>query len=373
MIKINKSEPISCSKSDFPKIFFKLMYESETSYYSNPSVSLLNYLLSLYKQGMDYYSKVNEKYVKFLTMRMNSIISLDAEIETRLKLLYLKNNIKNKLNILEKTKEKELLEKKLKEESKQKLKKFDKDINSNIIMIKIYLRSQRNNFIKKARDKLFKKYITNNSNINIENENPNITQNLKLAITPIKKINYNKINNDSFKHQIMIRTKGDSNMKQYFFPTQIFFDEDKNFLFKNNINVLKKEKKFNFEKMTKQFICRYSLSFNDIIQEYIKKIIELLDINYREKIKKYKNHCDAVSFYEMIINEECYKSDLIKNEIGLHEENINYLNELNDLKIETNDKLVEIIDRFKINSPIDNKVTNEIVNDYIYGILELFI
>ena len=74
----------------------------------------------------------------------------------------------------------------------------------------------------------------------------------------------------------------------------------------------------------------------------------------------------------MIIKDEYYRKELIKNEIELHKENIKYLNDLDDLQIEKNDRLVEIMDRFKINNPIDNKSINEIVNDYIYGILEIF-
>ena len=365
MIKIEKRQPIICSKSEFPKIFFKLMYDSETSYYSDPSSSSFKYLLYLYKNGMDYYSKINEKYVKFLTMRMNSLITLHFEIENNLKLIYLKNNIKNKLNQLEQPKEKALLEQKLKEISKEKIKNFEKNINSNIIMIKIYLRNQRNNFIKRTRNKLFKKFIKKNTNMNectiIDNTNQNIN------ITPIK-----DINNSIVKHQIMIRTKGDSNMKQYFFPTQIFFDEDINYLFKNNFTLLKKEEKLNIEEMTKNFIERYSLSYSNIIQEFIKKIIDIFNDNYREKIEKYKKHYEIISFYDMLIKDEYYKKDMIKNEIELHEENIKYLNELDDLQVEKNDKIIEIMDRFKINNPIDNKVTNEIVNDYVYGILEIF-
>ena len=73
------------------------------------------------------------------------------------------------------------------------------------------------------------------------------------------------------------------------------------------------------------------------------------------------------------MSDEAYKSDLIRNEIGLHEENINYYNELEDLQIERNDKLIRIMNRFKIDNPVDHKTTNEIINDYVYGILELFI
>ena len=364
---INNREPtkIHISKKNFPKIFFKLMYDTETSYYSNPSTSSFYFLIKIYKTGMDYYSKINEEYVKYLTARMNSLITLHYELENNFKVIYLKNNIKNKLNKLEQPKEKALFEKKLFEESKEKIKKFTLDTNSNIIMIKLSLRNQRNNFIKRARDKLFKKFIKDNTLISediiIDNKNQN------MHITPIK-----DINNDLLRHQIMVRTKGNSEMKQYFFPTQIFFDEDKNFLFKNNFNMLKKEEKYNIGDLTKNFIEHYSLSYNYIIQEFIKKLIELFSEYYRKKINKYKNYSESVSFYEMIIKDECYKKDLIKNEIGLHEENIKYMNDLDDLQIEKNDKLVEIMDRFKINNPLDNKITNEIVNDYIYGIFEFF-
>ena len=367
MTKIQENQEIPIFIPNFGKKFFKLMYDSETSYYSNPSNSSFKYLMYLYKEGIDYFlDKNKDQYVKLLTVRMDSLITLHFEIENNLKLIYLKHNIRKKLNKLEEPKEKALLEKKLKEESKEKIKKFKIDTNSNIIMIKIYLRNQRNNFIKKARNKLFKKFIKNNSFIRedtfIENKS-----NLNINITPVK-----DINTDFLHHEMMIRTKGVSNMKQYFFPTQIFFDEDINFLFKNNINIIKKDEKYNIEEITKNFVERYSLSYNKIIYEFIKKIIEIFDENYREKIQKYKKHCEIISFYEMIIKDEYYRKEIIKNEIELHEENIKYLNDLDNLQIEKNDKLVEIMDRFKINNPIDNKSTNEIVNDYIYEIFEIF-
>ena len=365
MTNNQETSKICSAKENFPKIFFKSMYDREASYYSDPSTSSFNYLMSLYKKGLDYYAKVDEQYVKYLTARMNSLITLHFELEKDLKVLYLKSNIKKKLNKLEQAKEKELFEKKLFEESKEKIKKFTKDTNSNIIMIKLYLRNQRNNFIKRARNKLFKKLIKENTLIK---EDLVIEKNLNMNITPIK-----DINNNLLRHQIMIRTKdNNSDMKQYFFPTQIFFDEDKNFLFKNNINVIKKEEKYNIEDITNRFIERYSLSYNNIVQEFIRKINELFSQYYRKKINKYKEHSESVTFYEMIIKDECYKKDIIKNEIGLHEENIKYLNDLDDLQIEKNDKLVEIVDRYKINNPIDNKTTNEIVNDYIYEIFEFF-
>ena len=127
------------------------------------------------------------------------------------------------------------------------------------------------------------------------------------------------INNDVLHHEIMIRTKDVNSMKQYFFPTQIFFNEDTNFLFKNNINIIKVEK-FCVEEITKNFIGGYSLSYNTIIYEFIKKMVELFEEDYRKKIQKYKKHCEIKTFYEMIIKNEYYRKELIKNEIELHEE-----------------------------------------------------
>ena len=282
MIKSQENQEIPFLKLDTN--FFKLMYDTETLYYSNPSNSSFNYLMHLYKEGIDYFlDKNNDQYVKLLTVRMNSLINLHFEIENNLKLIYLKHNIMKKLNKLEEPKKNALLEKKLNEESKEKIKKFKIDTNSNIIMIKIYLRNQRNNFIKKARNKLFKKFIKNNSFIREDTFIQNKSK-LNINITPIK-----EINSDFLHHEIMIRTKGVSNMKQYFFPTQIFFDEETNFLFKNNINIIKKDEKFNIEEITKNFIGRYSLSYNTIIYEFIKKIMELLEDNYRKKYKNIKN------------------------------------------------------------------------------------
>ena len=62
----------------------------------------------------------------------------------------------------------------------------------------------------------------------------------------------------------------------------------------------------------------------------------------------------------------------MNNEIGLLEENVKYLNEKEELNDDLNDKLIDTVDRFKINNPIDKIVINEIVNDYVYDILGLF-
>ena len=373
MIKQNKRHLPPEVISNFSKTFFKQMYDSETTFYSNPSKLSFNNLLHLYKEGMDFYVKINDKYVNFLTVRMNSIINLYFGIEQSLKLLYLKKKIELKLKQMESPKENEILERKLKEESKKIIKKFNNDTNSNIILVKIYLREQRNNFIKRARDKIFKKFIKQNSNL--DNDGPLCNKNCRnnLNITPIKNLS---LDHEIIRQKIMIRTKGDSNMKKNFFPTQIFFDEDIYYLFNNmmkNNNNSSKERMHNVEKMTRNFITKYSLSYSSIIQEYIKKIIEIFRTNYDEKKNKYKQHCEAITFYDMIINDDYYKKDVIKNVIGLHEENIKYLSDIDDLQIEKNDKLAEIINRFKLNNPIDNKITNEIVNDYIYEIIEIFI
>ena len=50
----------------------------------------------------------------------------------------------------------------------------------------------------------------------------------------------------------------------------------------------------------------------------------------------------------MIIKNEYYRKELIKNEIELHEEYIKYLNDLDNLQIEKNDKLIEMMDDLKL-------------------------
>jgi hypothetical protein len=282
-------------------------------------------------------------------------------------LLQLKTNINNKLEQMEKPEIKASLEKKLKEESEKKIKKFKKNINSDIIMIRLELRNQRRNFIKNTRNKLFNKFI--NNNYLIEQNNPiDMKNKININITPIK-----VFNNDMIHHQLMIRTKGASDNKHCFFPTEIFFDEDKNYLLKNNIGVFQKKEKNYVNNITKAFIEKYSLCYSIIIQQFIKKIIKIFDENYRNKIKLFSQYKETVSLLDEMINDEYYKKDMIKNEIGLHEENINYLKEKEELNMDLNDKLVDIVEKFEINNPIDKNAVNEIVNDYVYEILGLFV
>ena len=140
MLKVAEKEEIICSEHDFSKEYFKILYDSETSYYYNLSPSSFKYLLYVYKIGIDFYSRKNAEYAKFLTNKLNSTFRLNLEIEFRLKLLQLKTNINNKLEQMEKPEIKASLEKKLKEESEKKIKKFKKNINSDIIMIRLELR-----------------------------------------------------------------------------------------------------------------------------------------------------------------------------------------------------------------------------------------
>ena len=367
MLKVAEKEEIICSEHDFSKEYFKILYDSETSYYYNLSPSSFKYLLYVYKIGIDFYSRKNAEYAKFLTNKLNSTFRLNLEIEFRLKLLQLKTNINNKLEQMEKPEIKASLEKKLKEESEKKIKKFKKNINSDIIMIRLELRNQRRNFIKNTRNKLFNKFI--NNNYLIEQNHPiDMKNKININITPIK-----VFNNDMIHHQLMIRTKGASDNKHCFFPTEIFFDEDKNYLLKNNIGVFQKKEKNYVNNITKAFIEKYSLSYSIIIQQFIKKIIKIFDENYRNKIKLFSQYKETVSLLDEMINDEYYKKDMIKNEIGLHEENINYLKEKEELNMDLNDKLVDIVEKFEINNPIDKNAVNEIVNDYVYEILGLFV
>ena len=367
MLKVAEKEEIICSEHDFSKEYFKILYDSETSYYYNLSPSSFKYLLYVYKIGIDFYSRKNAEYSKFLTNKLNSTFRLNLEIEFRLKLLQLKTNINNKLEQMEKPEIKASLEKKLKEESEKKIKKFKKNINSDIIMIRLELRNQRRNFIKNTRNKLFNKFI--NNNYLIEQNNPiDMKNKININITPIK-----VFNNDMIHHQLMIRTKGASDNKHCFFPTEIFFDEDKNYLLKNNIGVFQKKEKNYVNNITKAFIEKYSLCYSIIIQQFIKKIIKIFDENYRNKIKLFSQYKETVSLLDEMINDEYYKKDMIKNEIGLHEENINYLKEKEELNMDLNDKLVDIVEKFEINNPIDKNAVNEIVNDYVYEILGLFV
>ena len=367
MLKVAEKEEIICSEHDFSKEYFKILYDSETSYYYNLSPSSFKYLIYVYKIGIDFYSRKNAEYAEFLTNKLNSTFRLNLEIEFRLKLLQLKTNINNKLEQMEKPEIKASLEKKLKEESEKKIKKFKKNINSDIIMIRLELRNQRRNFIKNTRNKLFNKFI--NNNYLIEQNNPiDMKNKININITPIK-----VFNNDMIHHQLMIRTKGASDNKHCFFPTEIFFDEDKNYLLKNNIGVFQKKEKNYVNNITKAFIEKYSLCYSIIIQQFIKKIIKIFDENYRNKIKLFSQYKETVSLLDEMINDEYYKKDMIKNEIGLHEENINYLKEKEELNMDLNDKLVDIVEKFEINNPIDKNAVNEIVNDYVYEILGLFV
>ena len=311
-----------CSEPDFSNEYFKLLYDAETSYYFNLSPKTFEYLLYVYKSGIDFYSYEikNDDYAEFLTNKLKSVLDLNSQMQYYL----------------------------------------------NFLQLKTELRQQRNNFIKSARNKLFNKFIKNNYIIDKSNIQD---QKNRINITPIK-----DFNNDIIQHQLMIRTKGASDNKPYLFPTEIFFDEDRNYLIKNNLCVFHKKEKgqITINAITKSFIEKFSLSYSLIIKEFIKKIIKLFNENYENKVNMYKEYKETISLFDDIMNDENYNKDLMNNEIGLLEENVKYLNEKEELNDDLNDKLIDTVDRFKINNPIDKIAINEIVNDYVYDILGLF-
>ena len=363
-----KEDKRICLEPDFSNEYFKILYDAETTYYFNLSPKTFEYLLYVYKSGIDFYSNeiINKDYAEFLTNKLNSVLLLNSQMQYYLNFIKLKTNINNKLKQLEEPEMKAVFEKKLKEETNKKINRFKKNINSDIILIKLELRQQRNNFIKSARNKLFKKFIKNNYIIDKNNiQDPKN----RINITPIK-----DFNNDIIQHQLMIRTKGASDNKPYLFPTEIFFDEDRNYLIKNNLCVFHKKEKgqITINTITKSFIEKFSLSYSLIIKEFIKKIIKLFNENYGNKVNMYKEYKETISLFDDIMNDENYNKDLMNNEIGLLEENVKYLNEKEELNDDLNDKLIDTVDRFKINNPIDKIFINEIVNDYVYDILGLF-
>lgn len=353
---------LSCKKQNFQKMYFKSMYEAESNYYMNPSKDSLNYITYLYKIGIEHFTSINEQYSVFLTMRMNSIVNTHLEIEKKLKLMQLKTKIINKLNEFEKSSNLIPFEEELHKKSKELINNSEKNKKSTLQIIKLSLRNQKNNFLLKAKNKLIKKYIQKSLTGNNElNYNGN-------SITPMKSIDNNYLLNN----QLMVRTNDEKN-NFINHPTKIFFDEDKNFLSKINFNNLKKVKRFDFEKITDNFLCRYTLSYNYLVNEYLKKIVDFLNENYNEKLEKYKSHFDLNYFYKMMIKDKSNNIGLFEKEIALHDENIEFLNYIDELNVKKKDGIIDIIDRIKIDNPIDNKETSCVLNEYIYKMMELFI
>ena len=126
------------------------------------------------------------------------------------------------------------------------------------------------------------------------------------------------------------------------------------------------------DNITKNFLEKYSVSYSFILYEFIKKINKLFEDNYRTKVSVYKEYRVTISIFDDVLNDDYYQNDILENQIGLKEENVKYLKEKEDLNIDLNDKLVDAVERFKINNPIDKNMVNEIVNDYVYEILGLF-
>ena len=321
-------------EKSLPKHYYQKLFEAENHFYSNNSIENFQELLSYYKEGAEYFTKLNSKEHLYFIGSIQNIISMQIKKQKKSE----NNNIKNN-SIIEKnhTININFAEKDFKLESNKIIEKFNTSFNNSIQLVKKYNLKQKDNLRKNINKKIFKerfkkkqkikcksltikkrkiKYFSNSNSSNniLKNKYQNINSSLKQRRTSY---DINKIINNYKINKIFNGKK----------------EKNKNDLSKNLIAFLKN--------YNKKFYFLFQTSLNDTINKLNiineKVYIEMKNtyLEYYDNLKDYialSENIEDLNIKNLILS---LRTDLEEDLILIKKEEDS---EINSLIIEMNNK-----------------------------------
>lgn len=353
--KGNKAGPQSkIVKRHLPSYFHKLIIESENKYYDNPDENNLEYLLYLYKIGIEFYSIEDVTKVQPLSLRMNRLIKEHDEYRKTVLMENLCEKIKNTFKELKtnkvnmKTKAKDVYNKYLAEKEVQDKKKED--------LIKKGLDHQQKVFNTMVDAKKIKTFLIKRRNIKSRTILPLVKLNIKKSLfnfsgrieTPIK-----KTPKGSEKEIIKINFNSDSKKKA--------------------LIKLKKADKFqDIQNLISNFINQFYLTYNNsICKENENKILKICNEDYIEKTKMNAEYLESINEFDQIAS--CEPENLGAHNVvfSLQEE---FAKETNSVNEKTKEKMNKYINQeSKKNFDDEHFVFSPLVNDFINKIISIIL
>ena len=338
-------------REKLPDFYHKLIIESENKYYENPCKNNIEYLLYLYKTGIEFYSVEEPQKVFPLMKRMEIIIKQHEPFQEKFQAFLIKIRINNQFFILQ-TK-KDILNEKAKLVADDLYKKYEQAQRQYNDALEEALNEQSSSFKTKFEKKKEKK--------------DQITQ------TPVKRSSKRKVS-APYSSALLLNKKSFTSSKRgsVISTPKLFNSLLKQIVFDSlpfSENKKLKRNTFGMEKI-ENFLNKFYFEYSKIIKENSGKILHEFDQEYRTKISKEQEYFDAVSEFSQIINEEDSKfsdsmKELVANLTNEHQK------ELEKIEVETKEKIRSIIssenslylekEHMEIFGPMINSVINDVI------------
>lgn len=341
-------------KRHLPSYFHKLVIESENKYYDNPDKKNLEYLLYLYKIGIEFYSIEDATKVQPLSLRMNRLIKEHDEYRKTVYMEKLFDKIKETFKELKTSKKKlkteaeDICNKYLTEKEVQDKKKYE--------LIKRGLDYQQKVFNRMMESKKIKSYLLRRKCIKSR------------TILPIVKLELGKslLHFSGMKETPIKRTPKGSEKE----IKKINFNSDSK---KKDIITLKKADKYqDIQNLISYFINHFYSSYNSsICKAYESKILKICDEDYIEKTKMNVEYLESINEFVQIAS--CESENLGAHNVvsSLHDE---FAKETNSINKKTKDKMNEYINQeSKKNFDDNNNIFSLLINEFINKIISIIL
>ena len=350
-IKTSKKELMTkIPKKHLPTYYHKLIVESENLYLDNPNQKNLDYLLYLYKIGIEFYSIEDISRVNPLAKRMERLILGHNAYMRERAIEKIKEEVKSRIKKIKEDKET------IKKESKlllddYKAKEMDNKLKEHSLIEKTlnYQHSLVNKMIDGKKEKSYlirrktQKSRTLLTDINVLLSNKKFMQ--AVYKTPRR-----------IESKLITPKNGDSCIRTISFSNT----DDK----KTKIVTFKKiDKSEEFQNIISNFLKQFVYSYNNYRQEYINTLLKICDEDYREKVQLNLEYFESMNEFGRMAPDD----KGVENVLSTLQ--VDYINDRNNLDKNTKDKVLSYIENQSKKEFEDNLSFSSLISNTISDLL----
>lgn len=350
-IKTSKKELMTkIPKKHLPTYYHKLIVESENLYLDNPNQKNLDYLLYLYKIGIEFYSIEDISRVNPLAKRMERLILGHNAYMRERAIEKIKEEVKSRTKKIKEDKET------IKKESKlllddYKAKEMDNKLKEHSLIEKI-LNYQHSLVNKMIDGKKVKSYLIRRK-----------TQKSRTLLTDINVLLSNKkFMQAVYKTPRRIESKlitpknGDSCIRTISFSNT---DDKKTKI----VTFKKKDKSEEFQNIISNFLKQFVYSYNNYRQEYINTLLKICDEDYREKVQLNLEYFESMNEFGRMAPDDKGAENVLSTL------QVDYINDRKNLDKNTKDKVFSYIENQSKKEFEDNLSFSSLISTTISDLL----
>lgn len=333
----NKALIQKIPKKHLPNYYHKLIIENENYYLDNPNQKNLDYLLYLYKIGIEFFSIEDITRVNPLAKRMERLILGHNTYVREREIERIKEKVQQKAQKIKEEKEnmkkksKLLLDEYVSKEKENKMKEqemIEKTINYQHLLINKMLEGKKVNTYLIRRKTQKSRTILTDINMLLSDEM------FKQAVykTPRRKQSTPKI--------------GDCSIRINFYNTDV-------------ISYKKTDKSEEMQKIIISFLRQFVYCFNDYSKEYINTLLKICDEEYKEKVQLNLEYFESMNEFGRMAPDDRGVEGVLSTL------QIDFINDRNDLDKNTKDKVLSYIENqskkgFEENLSFSSLISNTI-------------